>query len=385
MLKYKKGWLVQVWIQGVYVRKYFKDKALAESVYLELKKKQELARLASKLKGVDEGLAKLLGSEFQKGELIKLKVFWGQYLKWLLTHKKETTVRERLYRWKKLKEVFGEKTLSEITAEEVSKFQSKLKDAGYTSASINRYVALLRHMLSMAVKWGYLKEHPLRGKIEMLRETQDKWTFLTKDEFFRLKEAIGDNYRDLFCFLVYTGARLGEALKLKWKDIVWEARVAYLSDSKSNRPRVLVLGDNAFELLKERYKRLKAQDEKKVLDEERVFEHSDSWFRRALKKALKECNIKRNVRVHDLRHTFASWLSLEGVTLHQIKELLGHVEIRTTMRYAHLNVEALRAALNNAFERIEKDSFEMKKTENKVIRFSDYLNQRGREKAKGGI
>lgn len=310
MLKYKNGWLVQVWIQGVYVWKYFKDKALAESVYLELKKKQELARIASKLKGVDEGLAKLLGSEFQKGELIKLKVFWGQYLKWLLTHKKEWTVRERLSKWKKIKEYFGEKVLVEITPEAISRFQIELREAGYSGAAINRYVAIIRHILSMAVKWGYLREHPLKGKIEMMRETPE-WTFITKEEFYAIREFIGDNYRDLFDFLVMTGARLGEALKLKWEDIVWDAGVAYLKDSKTNRSRVLVLSDEVIRLLEKRKERLKAREE------ERVFIHSDSEFRRAFKRALEKAGIKRRVRVHDLRHTFASWLALQGVQIQQ--------------------------------------------------------------------
>ena len=367
VLKYKNGWLVQVWIQGVYVRKYFKDKALAEAVYLELKKKQELARIAKKLRGVDEGLAKLLGSEFQKGELIKLKVFWGQYLKWLLTHKKEWTVRERLSKWKKIKEYFGEKTLIEITPEAVARFQINLREAGYTGAAINRYVALIRHILSMAVKWGYLREHPLKGKIEMMRETHD-WTFISKEEFYAIREFIGDNYRDLFDFLVMTGARLGEALKLRWEDIVWEAGVAYLKDSKTNRPRVLVLSDEVIRLLEKRKERLRAREE------ERVFIHSDSEFRRAFKRALEKAGIERRVRVHDLRHTFASWLALQGVQIQHIKEMMGHTEIRTTMRYAHLNVEVLRKTLNSVFKGVKRDS------EGKVISLSEYLQER----AKGG-
>jgi len=361
-------------LENVLIRKFFKEYEVAKQVYLELRKKQELLKLSKKLKGVDDNLAKLLGvDEDEKGRWVKLKVFWSKYYTWMVNHKKLSTVKERVSRWKReLSPFFGEKTLFEITPSLVEKFQIEMKKKGYSNECINRAVAMLRHMLSMAVKWGYLKEHPLKGKIEMLREKKDRWTFLSREEFERLFENLSETYHDICYFLVMTGARLGEALSLKWENIIWEAGVAYLPDSKTNRERVLVLSDSVLEMLKRRYERLKPDKT------DRVFQHSDSEFRRAFKRALERAGLPRTIRIHDLRHTFASWLAMKGVPLQQIKDLLGHSQITTTLRYSHLNPDILRKAVSVLEEdpSAPKGPQAQKQEKEKIISFSEFLERK---------
>jgi site-specific recombinase XerD len=120
-----------------------------------------------------------------------------------------------------------------------------------------------------------------------------------------------------------------------------------------------------LEILEERKMRLNPRED------ERVFRHSDSEFRRAFKKALKQAGLPKSVRIHDLRHTFASWLAIKGVPLQQIKELLGHSQITTTLRYAHLNPDILRKVVNTL------ESFEEKRTnDRKVVDFNKYLKKK---------
>jgi len=96
------GWYVRLSIDGVVVCRFFKDYRLAEQVYYELKKKQELLKLSKKLKGFDDNLSSLLGiDESEKGKFVKLKVFWSKYYSWLINHKKQSTVTERVSKWKK--------------------------------------------------------------------------------------------------------------------------------------------------------------------------------------------------------------------------------------------------------------------------------------------
>ncbi len=337
------GYLVRVKIENLVIRRYFKDFEVAKAVDVELERRKELSKLARKLKGVDEGLARVLGvEEEEKGKWVKVKIFWAKYYQWLVLHKKPSTVMERLSRWKTvIKPYFGERFLSEITPSEVEKFQKWMLERGYSVCSVNRTLAMLRHIFSMAVKWGYLKEHPLKGKIEMLYEKRDRWTFITEEQYQRIRENLSETYLDLYDFLVFTGARLGEALTLTWKDILFDAGVAYLTDSKSNRPRVIYLSDYVLDLLIKRKQKSGIKTEN-----ERVFQHSDSEFRRAFKKALKESGFSENIRVHDLRHTFASWLAIKGTPIQHIQQLLGHSQLTTTLRYAHLLPSTLRKAVN---------------------------------------
>jgi len=75
---------------GSFLKKY----ELAKEIYLELRKKQKLLKIAKKLKGIDDNLAKILGAEDEKGKWVKLKVFWSKYYTWMLNHKKPSTVKE---------------------------------------------------------------------------------------------------------------------------------------------------------------------------------------------------------------------------------------------------------------------------------------------------
>lgn len=360
------GYEVRVMIENVRINKFFRDYELARQIEIELKKKQELLKIKKKLKIAAPELAGLIEvDENEKGKWIKLKFFWGKYLKWLINHKKISTVKERIYRWKqRLYKHFGEKTLSQITPDLIFKYQEKMKDQGYTPVCINRDVAIIRHMLTMAVKWGYLKEHPIKGKIEMLREIPLRsWTFITREEYERIMENLSETYQDLYRFLVFTGARLGEALSLRWKDIIWEAGIAYLQDSKANRPRVIIFSDVVMNILERRKEKLNPSSE------DRIFQHSDSEFRRAFKRALKIAGLPESIRIHDLRHTFASWLALKKVPLHQIKELLGHSQIATTLRYSHLNPETLKKALSVLHEGEERK--DVHKNTEKIINFKE--------------
>ncbi|MGC8767639.1 MAG: tyrosine-type recombinase/integrase, partial [Brevinematia bacterium] len=116
-----------------------------------------------------------------------------------------------------------------------------------------------------------------------------------------------------------------------------------------------------IEVLRERKKRFNSREE------ERVFAHSDSEFRRAFKKALEKANLPKSIRVHDLRHTFASWLAMQGITLLEIKELLGHSQLTTTLRYAHLLPSNLRKAVN---------SLAIQKQNQKVIHLQTWLESK---------
>jgi integrase len=205
-------------------------------------------------------------------------------------------------------------------------------------------------MLNFAVEQGYIKQNKLLGKIKKLKENESRWTYLKPHEVEKLKKYLSKTYHDIFDFLIYTGLRLGEALSLKKKDIDLENGIIWIKENKTGYTHTIPINSKVREVLRKRIKNLS--------DNDRVFQHSDSEFRRNFKKALKTAGLDTKIRIHDLRHTFASWLAMSGTDIQQIAALLGHKQITTTLRYAHLNIRTMAEASEKVvnFARKKKDA-----------------------------
>ena len=316
---------VDVWVGGRRIRERVGPSREAAAAR-ELKLKREKAR--AKVMGVRE-----LAMSY------RLEDLWPRYATWCKIHNRD--FKGKKSRWvNQLKPFFGKKTLDQITRRLVETYRNRRLSEGARPASVNREVSLLRHMLRMAVEWGFLDRNPLEGLGNLREENDDRWRYLTEEEFERLELAVNDTYRDLLVFLAYTGLRLGDALRLTPQDVDLRGEVILIRGSKTKGGRAfgIPMHPRVKEILERRIQNGTAP-------EERIFRHSDSEFRRAFKRALEKAELPTSIRIHDLRHTFASWLALKGVPIQQIQALLGHSQLSTTLRYAHLNPAVLRDAV----------------------------------------
>ena len=132
-----------------------------------------------------------------------------------------------------------------------------------------------------------------------------------------------------------TGMRKMEMLNLTWQNIDLKARLIHVEESKNGERRSIPINDSLMKELKQIEERNSS---------ERVFKnlHVPMFH---FRKLVEKCEIK-NFHFHDLRHTFASWLAIKGVSLYTIKELLGHKSIAMTQRYAHLSPDSRQSAVN---------------------------------------
>lgn len=207
-------------------------------------------------------------------------------------------------------------------------------------ATVNRYMTAISHAFTIAVnEWEWLDEHPMR-KIAKLPEPRGRVRFLSDDERTRLLEACqqvrGEN-NALYLLVVLalsTGARHGELINLRWKDVDLKRKVIVLHDTKNKERRVLPLAHHALELIT-------AHHEKRDKATELVFpaprNPKQSWASRpAWLTALKKAKIE-DFRFHDLRHSAASNLAMNGASLAEIAEVLGHKTLAMVKRYAHLS------------------------------------------------
>jgi len=202
-------------------------------------------------------------------------------------------------------------------------------------ASRNRMKAQLSALFKFAIDEEFINVNPVKG-IPALAENNERIRWLSEDERHRLMPVCQDSDWPLLYLLVFlaisTGARRGELLRLKWEDINFKDRSVLLFTTKNGSPRMLTFPRPAIQAL------MKYRKTKGLIFASKTKCNQPMDFRKHWLKALKISKIE-DFRFHDLRHTAASYLVMNGATLYEVGEVLGHKNLETTKRYAHLSTE----------------------------------------------
>jgi integrase len=244
----------------------------------------------------------------------------------------------------------GSKKVASIRPADIEALHTKVtKNGGPIRA--NRVVALLSKMFSLAVRWEYVEHNPCRGAIERNPETRRK-RYLSAAEIARLSEALANlpsqPAANAIRLLLLTGARKTEVLAAKWSEFDLEAGTwtKLAASTKQKADHHVPLSAPALQLLAE----LKATAKTEYLfpgrDGLRHLDIKTSW------EWVRDAAGLEDVRLHDLRHSFASILVSAGASLPLIGALLGHSNPATTARYAHLFLDPQRAAAERVGEAI---------------------------------
>lgn len=222
-----------------------------------------------------------------------------------------------------------------------------------SNSTVNRYMTALGNAFMVAMnEWEWVQENPLR-KISKLSEPRGRVRFLDDKERERLLEAckasLNPHLHTLVVLALSTGARHGELINLCWKDVDLERRVITLHDTKNKERRLLPLAHYALQLMEE-------QNKTRNMASDLVFSSPSApqrpWdSRSAWEAALKRANIE-NFRFHDLRHSCASYLAMNGASLAEIAEVLGHKTLQMVKRYAHLSEAHTAKVVGRMNERI---------------------------------
>ncbi|MDC5841873.1 site-specific integrase [Vibrio europaeus] len=268
------------------------------------------------------------------------------------------------------------KPLAEVNAWDIQKWVTERRKLGRSPATISYAVNRLKAAFNRAVEWGWIESHNL-NKVKLVREENTRVRYLSeteertlmrslrnRDEQIRAQRRSGNRHRkernqrlyptfDNVRFVDYleplvitainTGLRRGELLALKWDDVDFEQQ--YLSvraqNAKAKKSRNIPLNDTVLEVLES----WQLQNKKR----EYVFASRSDVPIKDIKKpwlrVLQEAKIT-DFRFHDLRHHFASKLVMVGVDLNTVRELLGHSDLKMTLRYAHLAPEHKAAAVS---------------------------------------
>ena len=245
-------------------------------------------------------------------------------------------------------DLFDSKKIVDITKSDISLGLNQLPDR-LSNSTINKYKGAVSAVLSFSCREYDLPENPVRH-IRSLPEPRGRTRYLSDDERKRLFVAVRQsNWNKLYLITllaITTGARKGELTSLKWSDIDFDRQIAYISTTKNGEPKVLPLTGSAIAELQ----RFNKQDNSLVFDSE-VKPGQAYCFTKPWKKALKEAEIT-DFTFHSLRHTCASYLAMNGASLLEIADVLGHKQIQMTKRYSHLCTDHKAKLINSVMGNI---------------------------------
>jgi integrase len=216
----------------------------------------------------------------------------------------------------------------------------------------NRVLACMSKAFTLAIRWRWCDHNPVKGVERNAEEKRRR--YLDGDELARLTKALNKHpdqqAANVIRLLLFTGARRGEALAARFDQFDFKAATwtKASSETKQKRDHVVPISAPVLQLLAD----IRAAAKKKKKDSPFVFPGRGSkGHRQELKKDWEQLRRAANIqsaRIHDLRHSFASVLASKGASLPLIGALLGHSQPATTARYAHLFLDAQRAAAETA-------------------------------------
>ena len=275
------------------------------------------------------------------------------FLPWSRANKRSH--REDAQRSVTLKAFFGEKHLRDIKPMMIEKFKwerlatptkhdKEDRPRPRTPASVNRDLACLSKILSMAFDNELIDSNPMR-RVRLLKESPSRERFITAGEEKRLFAHLKgrrDHIRSVVTIALNTGMRRGEILGLQWEHVNFLSRTIFIARSKTGRTRTIPMNDIVFEELKTLKQDAGAKDF--VFSNARTGVNIDS-IKTGWRNACEDARLV-NLRFHDTRHTFATRLRANGVHEWDIRDLLGHTSVRMTSVYTHQTPINLRQAVN---------------------------------------
>ncbi len=324
MAVYKKG---KNWYVDYYVRGRRKRKKVGPS--------KKLALHVSKDVQIKIAKAEYLGIYDDKK--VVLEELAAQYLSFSKTNKALRSFQRDQFSVAHLAAAFKGKYIYEITPKMIEDYKAKrLEYVG--PATVNRELACLKHMYTKAIEWGYVRANPAKI-VRKLKEPPGRIRYLRPDEVDALIGTCARHIRPIVVTALNTGMRRGEILSLKWSQVDLANRKVMLMNTKNNESRVVPINATLYDELTRLRKRS---------DGEYVFcgrtGNPAKDIRSGFDAAVARAGIK-DFRFHDLRHTFGSHLVMEGVDLRTVQQLMGHKDVKMTMRYSHLSPEHVQEAV----------------------------------------
>ena len=279
--------------------------------------------------------------------------FEEEYIPFAKTRKR-TWAKDLEYARLRIFKELGSIKLDRISRKQIQRFHTSLKASGLASSTSDHYLKLIKRVFSVASSWSVISENVSKG-LPLFNEDNTVENYLNDDELKRLMTVLQTDHNRPVCLIIMlllsTGTRKNEVLSAQKKFINFETRTWRIpaASTKAKKMKSLPLSDAAMGVLRQAY-----ADSDKVSEYVFVNKRTGEPYKTIQKQweRIREKAGLRHCRLHDLRHTFASYLANSGRSLLEIQTLLGHASPKVTLRYSHLSQQTLMEASNTASEKI---------------------------------
>lgn len=289
----------------------------------------------------------------KKMKAVRLADIWEDYLEYLQGNAEPLSVAVYTTLFKRLKPILGNKLLSEITPQMVEKLKGDFRQQEFSDSTIKSSIILLKSLFKRAI---IQKKFPGPSPLATIKvpntRSSARERFLTKEEADALLVEARKENEELYgacLFSLETGMREAEIMNLTHERIDLEHGLIYIMDTKNDKNRTAYITPRIQKFLQEN----KGHGP--------VFQSSINAMYERFVRIVKRLGFNKGVEdrrfkvvFHSLRHTFASWLALNGISLQVIMELLGHSSIEMTLRYAKLIPDYKKAAVDKLFNQSEQ-------------------------------
>lgn len=276
----------------------------------------------------------------------------SKYLEWARDNKTRNG-RDDAYQYKNhLADFFDGKRLDQISSFDLERLKADLLREELAPASVKHCLVLFRQMFNKAILWGMYKgENPIKG-VKMPTVQNQKQRFLSHtDADLLLTELSGTSKQlhDMTLLSLHCGLRAGEIFNIKGQDLDFENELVNIADPKNKESRKAYMTRTVKEMLLEHMSISPDEYIFKDRNGNKIVAVSRSFQRVVERLGFNEgvTDRRQKITFHSLRHTFASWLALQGEPILTIKELLGHKSLAMTIKYAHLMPDQKRRATLN--------------------------------------
>lgn len=230
---------------------------------------------------------------------------------------------------KYLIEYFGKsRNILTIKPSEIEGFKVYMLQQGKKKATINRYFSALKRAYNIMIKDDLINYNPT-NKVEKFEEDNKRYRYLSKEEWEKLKTVMPKYLYDITVVALLSGLRKGNVISLRWEDINFELRFIEVLKQNNKGKKVIrqPISDELYAFLQ-----LLEPQKEGYLFENANTEQPYKYFYKAFNTCLDLAGIK-DLKFHDLRRTFATWLLEEGTDIRTIQELLMHSSLSVTERY----------------------------------------------------